>query len=703
MCADAAFFSQAQSVGHILTPWMHVALLTVSSFLLLAVALLPAFRRASRSFGLLLSLFCFVLGFGLTDAALSFTSLSFEKEKRVYQLLIDEHPEEKERSLLCHARLEGRVSPDGLQSYEKPRRVLLYFPLSAADSLQRGYRLWVHTSLQLPSKSGNPDEFDYARYLLRNGNSATAYIAPGKWVLKERESARTLRQLAEDCRAEVMAIYARLGISGDKLAVLSALTVGEKGDLSEEIRETYSVAGAAHVLALSGMHVGILYAVLTGLFSLFTRCVALLFGSNRLFASLAGNPSSREWGRLCILPCLWAFAFVTGFSPSVVRAVAMCSLLTVGKVYLANVYRVSGVNIVAATAFFMLLCRPLWLFDVGFQLSFAAVTSMLLLHPHLSRMFRFRRSWARKLWDVVSISLAAQIGAAPLVALYFSRFSTHFLLANICVLIPVTLIVCAALALLLLAPLPALQQVVGKGVDLLLDVQHTLLAGIERLPYASVDGLWLGVWEVVAFYLLMWFLFRVWRFPTARNLLTLLGCLLVVVSCRLVEEVHNTPSPHIAIYHVRNAPAVHCVGGNGQSWLVAADSLCDFSRLRRSLNPHWNRLRLDVPQVVVTDCRHRELYFKNNLLCYRGQRICLLNDSRWAGKRIASPLRVDCLYITRGYKGKVSDVMGIFRLRTVVLDASLPAYRRRKLQTECARLGIPCYSVPERGAWTKFV
>ncbi len=683
--------------------WVYCAALAALLFLMIAVHWLSFFRNIRGCFGFVVFLFCFTLGFGVADAFLNLTFLPPDKEKKVYQVLIDEYPEAKNRSVLCHARLEGTVTEEGMQADGASRSLLLYFPPTSADSLRRGDRLWIYASLQLPPKYGNPDEFDYARYLLRTGSSATAYVSAGQWMPRGHDASRSLWQMAEDCREEVMAMYARLGIRGDNLAVLSALTVGEKRELSDGIRETYSVAGAAHVLALSGLHVGILYGILAGVFSFLGRLRTMIFDRNKSFAATLGRSSSCEWGKLCLLPCLWAFAFIAGFSPSVVRAVVMCSLMVAGKVYLANVYRVSGINIVAATAFFMLLYRPLWLFDVGFQLSFTTVAAILLLQPKLYGLLTVRRWWIKKLWALVTVSLAAQAGAAPLVVLYFYRFSTHFLLTNLCISIPVILIVCAALLLLLLFPFPLLQQVAGKAVNLLLDAQHAILGFIERLPCASVDGLWMDVWEVSLFYLLLFLLFRVWRLPTARNFSIALCCLLTLVSYHFLTGILNAPRPHIAFYHVRNAPAVHCVERTGRSWLVTPDSLCELSRLRRSLAPHWNKQRLEPPKILTAECDNRYLFLRNNILYYRGQCVCLLNDSRWQHKRSPSPLRVDYLFITRGYKGSVSDVKGVFRLRTVVLDASLSLYRRRKLEAECARLGVPCYSVAERGALIKWV
>ena len=153
------------------------------------------------------------------------------------------------------------------------------------------------------------------------------------------------------------------GLQGDNLAILSALTVGDKENLSENILETYSIAGASHVLALSGLHIGFLYAL-------------LFFLLSRLWKRWG---FFKPFGLTIILLLLWAFAFFTGLSSSVVRSVMMCTLVTLSCL---QPEKPLSMNTLAATAFLMLLYNPLWLFDVGFQLSFTAVSAIILIQPN---------------------------------------------------------------------------------------------------------------------------------------------------------------------------------------------------------------------------------------------------------------------------------------------------------------------------------
>lgn len=164
---------------------------------------------------------------------------------------------------MCRVALLGEVEQDTVTGCPRNHLFLAYFPKdSATVTLCRGDELLVSTRLAPPANNGNPDEFDYARYLRRKGYSGTAYVADGHWRKTGHDASRTVSQVALDYREKVIGLYRSLGFETDELAVLAALTVGDKEELSDDIVETYSVSGASHVLALSGLHIGFLYALL---------------------------------------------------------------------------------------------------------------------------------------------------------------------------------------------------------------------------------------------------------------------------------------------------------------------------------------------------------------------------------------------------------------------------------------------------------
>ena len=615
LCGDA--------FPHVLSAWEYVA-----GFLLF-LFIIGRYKHTGWVYGAAVYLFLGGTGFCLMSWQQGKTVFPFSGKPAVYRVCIREHPEERERSILCRVALLGEVEQDTVTGCPRNHLFLAYFPKdSATATLRRGDELLVSTRLVPPANNGNPDEFDYARYLRRKGYSGTAYVADGHWRKTGHDASRTVSQVALDYREKVVGLYRSLGFETGELAVLAALTVGDKEELSDDIVETYSVSGASHVLALSGLHIGFLYALL--LFVL--------------------RPLWRRWRRLkpllllLLVLFLVSFAFFTGLSSSVVRSVIMFSLLAFAGL---QPEKPLTLNTLAATAFLMLLCKPVWLFDVGFQLSFSAVAAIVLVQPKLYALWKVDNRFLRYLWGLMTVSVAAQLGTAPLVIFYFSRFSTHFLLTNLWVIPMVSLVLYSAVFLLMLTPLPFVQHLFARVVEALVHVQNEVLRWIERLPGAAVDDIWLDIWGVLLVYLFLGMAYYGFLRLTVRRVCFALLALLAVVSWHSLSIMSNASRQGIAFYSVRGCPVVHCMADNRHSWLACADSLPDMPCLCRALSPHWNRLRLETPRLVAGDYTTSGLSMRNQIVSYAGKRICLLSDNRWRNKSSSHPLSVDYLYVYR--------------------------------------------------------
>lgn len=256
-------------------------------------------------------------------------------------------------------------------------------------------------------------------------------------------------------------------------AVLAAMTLGDKSALTKELRETYSVTGASHILALSGLHLGIIYLLLS----------RLTLRRRRFWLSQA-----------VVILSIWAFVFLTGLSTSIIRSATMISIYALFSV--AGRHR-SPVNLLCFTAIIMLLVSPDALYDIGFQLSFSAVLAILLLMPLFERLFPdnyfVSHPWKRMIYNLVGVSVAAQIGVAPLIAYHFGRFSTYFLLTNFIVIPAATFILYGALLVLLF---PSLAGVLLEVVRVL----NKALGMVSQMPCASIDGLHPSVLQVLCLY-----------------------------------------------------------------------------------------------------------------------------------------------------------------------------------------------------------
>ena len=637
------------------------------------------YRNLHTLFSIVLLVACAALGFTLMGWKLGALDFPYSKDEAVYRITIEEYPEEKSRSILCRSTVDEIWADDStMLRLERKKLFLLYFQKdSVSRRLKRGDVLWINAHLMPPHNNDNPDEFDYARFLRHRGVCGTGYVAAGHWQRISHRIERSFSQQALDQREQIVEHYRKLNFEEEELAVLSALTVGDKDDLSEDIIETYSVTGASHVLALSGMHIGFLYALFWFLFSPLWR----------RFQGL------KPLLLLIIVSLLWGFAFLTGLSPSVVRSVVMFSILALSSL---QTEKPLSANTLIITAFCMLLYNPCWLFDVGFQLSFTAVAAILIFYSKLYALCPVSNPIVKKLWGLMSVSVSAQIGTAPLVLLYFGRFSTHFLITNLWVIPLVSLVMYAGVLLLLLAPFPALQQSVAWITEKLIGLQNEGLRYIEHWPYASIDHWWIDVWMVALFYVAILLVYRWTQVRIFRNMSIALASVLLLLSYNAWYTWSNSHKPGLAFYNVRGCPAVHCLTGGSHSWLACADSLPDASWLFRSLDAHWSRLRLQPPRIITGGYTDEGIAFQNKILLFHGLRVCLLNDDRWRFQVAGVPMTIDYMYVSKGYKGGMAELLGLFNIRRVIIDGSLSPYYRDRVLTDCRELQIP-YRLLEEG------
>ena len=261
-------------------------------------------------------------------------------------------------------------------------------------------------------------------------------------------------------------------------AILTAMTLGEKSGIDRDTKTEYAIAGTSHILALSGLHLGILYMMLT-----------LLMGHQR-----------RMWKTMLRLIAIWGFVLLVGCSMSVIRAALM---LTLYEVTLTMQRRRAALNVWALSLFIILLFDPMAIYDVGMQLSYLAVLSILIYFPTFSKAFTFRYKFPQYIWQLMAVSLSAQIAVAPLVAYYFHRFSVWFLLSNIIAVPLAQIILYVFVAACLCSIIPAVSHVLLSITLWLTSLMSSWVNLVASLPLSSIENLHFGVPVLVALYVII--------------------------------------------------------------------------------------------------------------------------------------------------------------------------------------------------------
>lgn len=618
-------------------------------------------------FGGTVSLFLLVLGSTVTQIQWDKINCDWSSEKKVYRGVVQETPVEKEKVMVCKVKTEDR------------QVLLSVYKDSLSQTLQSGDNILFYGKIRSPHNAGNPYEFDYASYLLRKQISGTAYVYAGYWRVMDKPRVLGIKQQALACRDKIVGCYRQWGFKGEEFAVLSALTVGYKEELSDELRESYSVAGISHVLALSGLHVGILWFLLGYMLRPFCR--------NRAMRIL-------KWIVVTLL--LWSFAFVAGLMPSVVRAVIMCMLVELGTL---GGKRGKPLNILAIAAFSMLLYSPFYLFDVSFQLSFMAVLAISLCYKEFYRIRFIRNRFLRYIWRTTIVSVVAQLGTAPLVMYYFSGFSLYFLLANLLVAPLIPVIIYLALLAFVFAPVAELHHCILFMLEEVIKCLNWGTWTISRLPSAFIDSLYLSSLEVCLLYAFFMLGLYYWSTGSRKALIKVFAGINMILVLLLYIHFPRATVPSIVFYNLHNCAAVHFIEADNSSYLCSDRKDSTYIYMKNIAETYWKRKKMPIPHLLLSDYEGRNVWSHKGIVHWRGMNICMVTDGYWRNKSATNLLDIDYMYLCKGYKGEIAPLQKLFHIKRIVLDASLGDYKSKAYKEECKTLGLDYIDISEKGSF----
>ena len=305
----------------------------------------------------------------------------------------------------------------------------------------------------------NPHQFDYKFYLAKQGIHQQVFL--------EKEGFKSLGLdqfsfigVAAKIRDKVQESLQKYYFKVDELAVINALLLGQRQEISKDLIEDYSKAGAIHILAVSGLHVGIILLILSSLLKPLERI-----------------KNGRVLKTILIVLLLWMFAFVAGLSASVVRAVAMFTFLAIGLSFKRkNVILFSLIT----SMFFLLLFKPMFLFDVGFQLSYLAVFGIIWIQPKLYKIYKPRFKLDDKIWQLFTVSVAAQLGVLPLSLYYFHQFPGLFLLSNLLIIPFLGAILIGGIIIIILALTDFLPQFLAEIYGYIISLMNNFVSWISK-------------------------------------------------------------------------------------------------------------------------------------------------------------------------------------------------------------------------------
>ncbi|MBQ9470805.1 MAG: ComEC family competence protein [Bacteroidales bacterium] len=657
-----------------------LGLLPLAGLLLFAVRWTPQHGWGRTVYGLavMLAMCCA----GLTLVAASDLGDGLRPAQPIDVLVrIDDTPLRRVRSYRAEAMVEGQVNEAG-QLLPMHERLLLYFGAndSAAAQLHHGDVLAMRIVPQPFARPSNPHQFDFAAYMRQRGIRLSAYVDSAQWRTVASR-ANPLKRLAFAMRDALLGVFDRAGLAHDELAVVSALTVGYKNLLDDELRRTYSAAGAMHILAVSGLHVGVIYGMLLLLLRLLPRCDRRI----KLAISLA---------------LLWLFALITGLSPSVLRATAMFSLVELGR---SLGYRTSSYNTLAAVAFGLLVVNPNNLYGMGFQLSFLAVLSIMVFYPHIRNLLYFKSKPLTWLWELLAVSVAAQIGTLPITLMNFGQFSNYFLLTNMLAMPMASVIIYLAVLLLAVAPVGPLFALVAKLLGMAVAMLNSGLRWIEALPHSLSTGLHCTVGQAL---LLLLAIVAMAQFLERKRLRLLNVALLSLCVFGGLYHLNRAVPDELVLFDLPRSSAL-CLSTNGRAFYFDTDTAqADIVERSSFYLSGYAEHRAQPRTSISLGCAHTPMPDGDELVVRRGYGLAVLqagglsvampyNDSC---RRLAAPqpIEVDVLLVNRHANEAVLDLV---RPRVAVFDASVWNNRLPRLAVRLLTRGVEVYDLQAYGAY----
>lgn len=476
----------------------------------------------------------------------------------------------------------GRTKYFGyIKSLEQHPGVIIYSKDSLNLKVGSDYK--ISAGIRVVPSSLNPDEFDYKSYLSQKGISYQCYLKNKQVSFIKR--APDLFDHAVILNQTIRKIFERR-LSKDSHAVVDAMFLGDKSYLGSELKSSYINSGTMHILAVSGLHVGILYYIL-------------------LFIVTKGNTrrTLSPYQAAAIILFIWSYAILSGLPTSVVRAGIMFTFLLVGK----SLNRSNNTyNSISLAAIIILLVNPTELFTVSFQLSFIAVLSIISLYPIIEGAWTPKNKIINYCWQIIAVSLAAQLGVLGLSIFYFHTFPSYFLIANLFAIPLSGLVLVLSLAALTFSSIPLLSDAIFLILDKVVFILNLGLSFISNLPGSSIDWLHLSVASIFLLSLTNLLFFQFIRTKKRSVLHASMGSLLLVTICIFSERFSTRLQTEFWIYQTPGATTIGMLE-HKHNYLFGID--LDSNHIRYHLRDHWiktyrNKPLRDFPNLLRVGQNH---------------------------------------------------------------------------------------------------
>lgn len=636
-----------------------ISALYLSSFISLLIFITYLFYRKSESFHRTLCIHLFIICSAFTAGYINMY-LSNEKnpsadQSHIFHACVIDYPMYKDKGIQVTAQI---LDCETTNAFTHKQAQLFLSNHNPPPPLKPGSILVFNAYLQSTDRPSPPGTFDYNAYLRKKDIHFTAFVDSNSWESEQHIPYNSARIKSATYRLQIREYLNQIYSDESVIALSEALLLGEKQSLNETQKDNFRKNGISHLLAVSGFHVGLIYS--------FIFAILIFIPRNSRFYKL----------RLILpLPILFFYCFLVGSTPSVLRAVCMITIYTLAALFEKDRF---SLNTLFFAAIVLLVYNPLFILDLGFQLSFLAVLSILLMQSFSANLFIHKHKSIRIICSYLLICISAQIMTAPLVSYYFGLFPSNFLIANIISLPFIYILFGGSIFALLLRSFHLPYFWLGGTIEKLNNWFEDILKYLRELPHATFDYT-LNTKELIGIYIIY---FAVLLFIRNHRKFAICTLSMFIV--------------FIVFYEFNQTQTLHLIPVKNQASIILQTD-------KKLVCFHQDTLTSESKRLLKRDLNATQIHQRTSesLLEINGNKILRLDTDTLRKRITTQPRQVELLILSQGCKDSLSHILTLFTPKHIILDADLSNYWRNLWKNEASQLNCEVYDLNEIGYFTQ--
>ena len=589
---------------------------------------------------------------------------------------IIDNPLERTNSMKCVAMIKQSIGGEVLQE-----KSLLYIQKNAESlQLQNGDIILIKSALTEIAPPRNPYAFDYQQYMKRKGVFFTGYVPQNGFEVIGHVSSKPVKQLAYRLQQNFAQQFARAGLVGDEYSIITAILLGNDDTMDPALQTSYASTGVSHILCVSGMHVGLIFMILNFVLKPldFSRKTSLLKSFILLFS-------------------VWSYAYITGLCPSVQRSAVMFTFVFFGDFLNRNT---NIFHSLYASLFLLLLADPLLLCNVGFQLSYLAVFGIVIFQKPIRMLWKPKNKIMKYFWELMTVSMAAQLTTFPIAIYYFGQFPNYFLLANLSIMMLSFIIIVNGMVVLALSFSDFLSMWAGKLLVLEIKGMNGVVRFIEHLPGALTENISVTRLQVLCLYIVIFGLYFLFLQKKKIIFWITYSSFALYALCLVFHRISVNEEESITVYALPKKSAVNFNMG-GQSVLlhdyVDGKKSSDYNfnihnhERMRGIQSRWISMSVDT-------ILYEQPFCKKGPLVRFGKHVFFFLDGDTFLRIGKNQVTTEYLYLRKNPKNSPEEVMQSIHFQYVIIDETVTPYYENRWIVFCEKEGIPFHSIRQKGA-----